>query len=139
LSFSFHFSFSLSLCHPSQPFSHYHSKFLGFKTFIPDLQSINWRYIINKWRKYYILWHRNWFSYHRKRNLAALLATCFHGGYSSTWRWRRYVPPKRLLTFKELHSVVRQETVFYTSYCSLQGYRISYMCTNVTYWILLQG
>jgi hypothetical protein len=43
-------------------------------------------------------------------------ATCFHAGFLlglffRSWRWRRYVPPKRLLTFNGLHCVIFQKIV----------------------------
>jgi hypothetical protein len=31
------------------------------------------------------------------------------------WRWRRYIPPKRLLTFNGLHGVISQKTVLYVA------------------------
>jgi hypothetical protein len=47
-----------------------------------------------------------------------LLAICFHAGFFLSllfwpWKWRRYVPPKRRLTFKGLHSVISQNMVLF--------------------------
>jgi hypothetical protein len=40
----------------------------------------------------------------------ALLSTCFHAGFLlGLWRWRRYVPPKRRLTFNGLYGVISQK------------------------------
>jgi hypothetical protein len=33
--------------------------------------------------------------------------------FSLPWRWRRYVPPKRQLTFNGLHGVISQKTVLF--------------------------
>jgi hypothetical protein len=33
------------------------------------------------------------------------------------WRWRRYVPPKRWLTFNGLHSVISQKMVLFVKGC----------------------
>jgi hypothetical protein len=45
-------------------------------------------------------------------------STCFHAGFllnlfCRPWRWRLYVPPKRLLTFNGLHGVIFQKTVLF--------------------------
>jgi hypothetical protein len=51
--------------------------------------------------------------FQRKKQVAStLLATFF------PWRWRRYVPPKRRLTFNGLHCVMSHKTVLLTHYPS---------------------
>jgi hypothetical protein len=46
----------------------------------------------------------------------ALLATCFHSGILNwfvlrPWRWRRYLPPDRRLTFNGPHAVISQKII----------------------------
>jgi hypothetical protein len=42
---------------------------------------------------------------------------CFHATWSIliSWIWRRYVPPKRRLTFNGLHGVISQKTELFTT------------------------
>jgi hypothetical protein len=54
------------------------------------------------------------------RNVGQLLATWFHAGFLLNlffrpWRWRRHVPPKRRLTLNELHGVISQKMVLFTT------------------------
>jgi hypothetical protein len=52
-------------------------------------------------------------SWNKPRNLANrfILISCL--SYASTWRWRRHVPPKRLLTFDGLQVIASQKTEFF--------------------------
>jgi hypothetical protein len=47
----------------------------------------------------------------------APLSTSFHPGFARLifrpWRWRRYFPPKRRLTFNRLHRVISQKIVLF--------------------------
>jgi hypothetical protein len=63
-----------------------------------------------------------------RRNISppfSLLATCFHAGFLLNfflrrWRWRRYVPPKRRLTFNGLHIVISHRCENLRSYMNVK-------------------
>jgi hypothetical protein len=44
-----------------------------------------------------------------KHSACHLLSRCYLARLIGRWRWRRYVPPKRLLTFSRLHGIMSQK------------------------------
>lgn len=56
-------------------------------------------------------------------------------------RWRRYVSPKRQLTFNALHNVISQKIVFFKLFYLLSGFvvnRLSVYFYSIQIWNLLQ-
>jgi hypothetical protein len=60
--------------------------------------------------------------------------------FSRPWRWRRYVPPKRLLTFNGLHGVISQKMVHFITTgvrTSDPTNRLKFPLRYVAHWLLL--